>query len=189
MRTLLIACGNPLRGDDGAAHEVLRLIAPAPDRATLTVHQLTPELAQEMAGFDRVLFLDADVQCGRPVVEPVPAWTSRSPLTHAANPAEILALSSALFGFGGEAYVCRIPARDFAPREALGPDERRMIDEVAGELERFLACTVSSRPRAGSSAKQDDFPHPVKADVGVGCGPGGPPYSPARATADKSNKD
>jgi len=32
MRTLLIACGNSLRRDDGVAHEVLQLLPAAPER-------------------------------------------------------------------------------------------------------------------------------------------------------------
>jgi hydrogenase maturation protease len=139
MRTLLIACGNPLRCDDGAAHEVLRLITPAPDLEARDVQQLTPEIAQEMNGFARVVFLDADARCAHPVIETVRDSTSRSALTHASDPAEILALSRALFAFHGEAFLCRIPARNFSPGEAMPPDQRRVIEESVRELERFLS--------------------------------------------------
>lgn len=141
MRTLLIACGNSLRCDDGAAHEVLRLIGPAPaaDRESRAVQQLTPEIAQEMTSFGRVIFLDADARCARPVIEPVPDSTSRSALTHATDPAEIVALSRALFAFDGEAFAYRIPARDFSLGEAMAPNQRRVIEESVRELERFLS--------------------------------------------------
>ena len=139
LRTLLIACGNTLRCDDGVAHLVLRGIAPAPGCETRFVQQLMPELAQELTGFGRVVFLDADARCMNLVIEPLPALVSRSPLTHAADAGEIVALARALFGFTGEAFVCRIPARDFSPGGSLSPVARRAIDEALGELRRLPA--------------------------------------------------
>ncbi|MGA2714190.1 MAG: hypothetical protein ABSG41_13875 [Bryobacteraceae bacterium] len=136
--TLLIACGNPLRRDDGVAHEVLRIIARTPCRELRSVQQLVPELAAEIAGFERVVFLDADVRSMHPAIEPVRTAMPGSPLTHAANPAEIVAISRSLFGFNGEALVCRIPARDFSPGESLAPDQLQTMYEAASELERLL---------------------------------------------------
>ena len=115
MRTLILACGNPLRGDDGVAHAVLRLIEPSPHCALRSVHQLTPELAEEIARFSRVVFLDADAGSKALAIEPLHAFRPRSPLTHAASPEEVVALARALFGFAGEAFLCRIPAHDFTP--------------------------------------------------------------------------
>lgn len=137
--TLLIACGNPLRRDDGVAHEVLRIIARTPCRELRSVQQLAPELAAEIAGFGRVVFLDADVRSLHPSIEPVGAVAPASPLTHAADPAQIVALSRVLFGFNGDAHVCRIPARDFSPGEGLGTDELQIMYEAAGEVERLLS--------------------------------------------------
>jgi hydrogenase maturation protease len=134
MRTLLIACGNPLRGDDGAASEVLRLLASTPDREMLAVQQLTPELAEEIARYDRVVFLDAAVDANLtigPLSAPVP-WL---PLTHVSNPMEIVALSRTLFGFTGEALLCRIPARDFLPGGNLSPYTLQFAQQAADELE------------------------------------------------------
>jgi hypothetical protein len=96
-------------------------------------------LAEEISGFDRVVFLDADTRSLHPVIEPVPAPPmSRSPLTHAPEPAEIVALSRALFGFDGEALICRIPARDFSPGETLGSCELLSINEAAGGLQGLI---------------------------------------------------
>ena len=57
--SLVIGIGNPLRGDDGIGW---RLAAQLPAGAGLVVRcrqQLTPELAEELAAVERVLFLDA----------------------------------------------------------------------------------------------------------------------------------
>lgn len=114
MRTLLIACGNPIRRDDAVAAETLRLLAHDPDREMRAVHQLTPELAEEAARFDRVVFLDADTKAARVTIERLDLSRPYSPLTHSTTPAEIVALSRGLFAFSGEAFICRIPARDFS---------------------------------------------------------------------------
>jgi hydrogenase maturation protease len=138
MRTLLIACGNSLRRDDGVAHEVLQLLPAAPERELLTVQQLTPELAEEICRFERVVFLDADAAPMRPAIEPLGAWAQRSPLSHVATPAEIIALARALFGFTGEALLCRIPVRDFRFGDNLSADALKSARRAADELGKLI---------------------------------------------------
>ena len=61
-RTLIIGYGNPLRGDDGVGWEVAsRLAATIPEEAAhiMTVHQLTPELAESVSEAELVIFIDA----------------------------------------------------------------------------------------------------------------------------------
>jgi len=61
-RVLLIALGNPLRGDDGVAQEVLALLAPRSNVFTEAPLDILPEMAAALAGFDLVVFIDADVR-------------------------------------------------------------------------------------------------------------------------------
>jgi len=142
MKTLFIACGNPLRGDDGVAPEVLRLMKPAPGRKIRTVHQLTPELAEEMSRFDCVVFLDAfldaDASATSVTIAPVSAVPPSPSLTHISTPAEIVALSRALFGFIGAALLCRIPAIHFDPGASLSPHALKFVQQAAEEIEDFL---------------------------------------------------
>jgi hydrogenase maturation protease len=61
-RTLVIGIGNPLRGDDGLGWHVierLRETTGDEDSELLACHQLTPELAEALAGSERVIFIDA----------------------------------------------------------------------------------------------------------------------------------
>jgi Ni,Fe-hydrogenase maturation factor len=138
MRSLFISCGNTLRCDDGVAHRVLELLPAAAEREVRSVHQLTPELAAEMAGFDVVVFVDADAASLRPAVEPIGAWAPRSPLTHVTEPAEIVALARALFGFTGEALMCRIPARDFRFDDDLSEVGIESAQMAADELSKSI---------------------------------------------------
>ena len=104
-QVLIIAYGNRLRGDDGVGPAIGDIVATWQmlDVSVLIVQQLTPECAEEIAGFDRVIFLDADAASTRLSIEAVQATTARSALTHASTPAEVVALSKALFGFLGSA--------------------------------------------------------------------------------------
>jgi hypothetical protein len=54
--------------------------------------QLTPELAAEIAGFQLVMFIDADVTCSEPEIAPVSRDPiDRTPLSHAMYVFETLA--------------------------------------------------------------------------------------------------
>lgn len=113
MKRLFVAIGNPLRGDDGIAWRVLDGLQLSGDR--LHLHQLTPEVAADIAPYAEVVFLDADVEAEAPVVEPVGDATPGSAFTHHVTPAAVVRASRLWFGFAGAAWLCRLPARDFEP--------------------------------------------------------------------------
>ena len=145
MRTLLIAIGNTLRRDDGVAHYVLRLAGDVTgvDRGveSRTVMQATPELAAELARFGQVIFLDADAMPGEVRLEPIAADAVRgSALGHAMGAAEVVALARALFGFQGEAFLCRIPGEDFTAGEGLSERAR----ENAAKARTLLLAVLST---------------------------------------------
>src|SRR5688500_15134586 len=54
---LLLAYGNPLRGDDGAAWEVAQFLGRCTDVEVACIHQLTEDLAMRVAQADGVLFI------------------------------------------------------------------------------------------------------------------------------------
>ena len=127
---LIVATGNPLRRDDGVAHAVAACFEGDPRVGLRRVLQITPEIAAEMAGYDSVVFVDADVMVARVTM----AFVSESEsdlcpaLTHASTPPEIVALSRNLFGFAGTALVCRLPVDDLSSGEGLS---RRATEAAA----------------------------------------------------------
>jgi Ni,Fe-hydrogenase maturation factor len=131
MRTVLIACGNGLRGDDGAAHRVLELLGSGICAEGQSVQQLLPELASEIADTDVVVFLDAAADCEGVAVEPVPEPDAPPELTHFSRPSEIVAISRALYGFKGRAFQCSIPVSDLAPGEGLSSYAEGFAAEAA----------------------------------------------------------
>lgn len=138
--TLIIGIGNPLRRDDGVAERVLELLGPVPRARTLVCHQLLPELAEDVAAADRVIFVDADLEPGAPRLEPLE--TAAAPVSlvgHSLSPAQLLALASALYGFQGTAWLCRVPGVDFGDGAGLSPVAEANARQAVVLLRGFIA--------------------------------------------------
>ena len=150
-QTLLIGIGNRLRGDDGAGPVLIEQLAAEGDGRlrTLTVHQLTPELAAVLAGASSVLFVDACLAQPRltltAITAAAPGPGSRSPgqgvgcFSHQLKPAQLLALSRAVYGAQPPAWQLLIPAERLEPGEALSPTTRRAIAVALRLLRRWRA--------------------------------------------------
>jgi hydrogenase maturation protease len=116
-KTLLVGYGNPDREDDGVAWHILNRIAerlglPEPNQQIdalehledspdlLCVLQLYPEMAETIADYDRVCFVDAhtgayqeDIRFGE-----IERKFQASPFTHHMTPETCLALAETLYG-------------------------------------------------------------------------------------------
>ncbi len=69
-RMLNIGYGNSTRDEDGAAIDAVRRIADRyPKVHCKTVHQLSPELAEDISGYQTVVFLDASVESKEVIVD------------------------------------------------------------------------------------------------------------------------
>jgi hydrogenase maturation protease len=110
VRCLVLACGNTLRSDDGIGPW---LAAWAEERAypgvkVLARHQWTPDLSEDVAQAESVIFLDCalDAAPGEIRIRAVkPATAGLSLATHHVGAAELLALAQELY--------------DTQPREAV----------------------------------------------------------------------
>lgn len=124
---LVIGYGNELRGDDGVGPRVARAVAEwnRPDIRGLAVHQLTPELAAELAKAECVIFVDAAVD-----TEGATGWrrlrscSEPTRLGHANDPAWLLGLTQELYGRSPNAWLATIGARDlgYGSRLTLGSE-------------------------------------------------------------------
>jgi hydrogenase maturation protease len=137
---LVIGIGNPLRGDDGVgaclAEQAAMLTAADPGGpvAVRSVQQLTPELAEELAQLEDVLFIDA---CLTPDTAE-PRLTAIAPAageaeSHRLEPAQLLAASQALYGRTPRAHLLQVPAYDFEHGMELSPELQAVLP-VAREL-------------------------------------------------------
>ena len=124
---LIIGYGNLLRGDDGAGSllaEQLRQLLPADGARVLPVHQLTPELALEIAapGIDRLLFLDARRGQWEPLIlTPLNPAAAAGSCGHQLSPELLLHLAASLYGQAPPAWLLTLAAGNLKLGDPLSP--------------------------------------------------------------------
>jgi hydrogenase maturation protease len=142
---LIIGYGNTLRGDDGAGYRLAETIAQwnFPDVRSLSVHQLTPELAAEIADAQTILFIDAATspQETPPTVQPLAPHDREGTLQHHADPRSLLALTRALYGGSPNAYQILIPVETFDFGESLSATTAAAIAIALEKIREFVDRT------------------------------------------------
>lgn len=142
-QVLVIGYGNPSRGDDGLGWHAcrrLRRLLPAERASVMTVHQLTPELAEDVSRFDLVIFIDAACAGGDPgdrlrhEVDLSAATSDGS--GHHCTPEAILAYARALYGRAPLAVTFGIVGQSFDFSMRL---TRRVRDAMEGLVQQVVA--------------------------------------------------
>jgi hydrogenase maturation protease len=134
---LVIGYGNSLRRDDGIGPWVAARLAERglPGVRVVAAHQLTPELAEDLAGCRTAFFVDARAGAGEPVeVRPVLPATPDSSLTHACDPRTLLALARSVYECNPDAWWVVVGGRDFSLGDGLSPDGVRNARAAVGRV-------------------------------------------------------
>jgi hydrogenase maturation protease len=137
---LIIGFGSPMRGDDVAGPHAARLLS-ARGYRTKDVHQLTPELAEEIASAREVVFLDAHAELppGEIAIERINSRPSATgPLEHSASPAGLLRLTRRAYGAEPMAWLIGMGGSDFEMSERLSPAAQVAVDRA---IEEIVRCT------------------------------------------------
>jgi hydrogenase maturation protease len=158
--TLIIGYGNFDRQDDGVAWHVLAEVArrlgcavplspeeefPANDGKPDFIFelQLTPELAETIAQYGRVCFVDAhtgavphDVN-----VSAIAAEFQVSPLTHHLTPQSLLTLAQTLYNVQPEAILVSVRGYQFGFERTLSPLTAQLEQEAAGMITKWVLDT------------------------------------------------
>ena len=140
-KVLVIGYGNTLRGDDAAGIRAAELIAKRrPEIECVCMHQLMPELAEQIAVSDIVIFIDADVNFAQPNVQLVePSVEEDQPRTHFISPESLLRLSQQLYQrMPLKSYVIGIPASQFEFSEELSESTKKAVEESVVLAESLL---------------------------------------------------
>lgn len=158
---LLIAYGNPLRGDDGLAWraaEQLKRIFASSGVEIVEQHQLVPELAELISRVASVIFLDAaaphatNAHPGEiSVVEIAETETQpagKSPFHHHLSPASLLGLTAQLYGVRPRAFVATLTGEDFGLGEHLSPAVERAMPEFLAQIEKLIRQLTPSSPKS-----------------------------------------
>jgi len=136
-----------LRRDDGAALVLLERLGPRLPGgiACLGVHQLTPELAPELADecIRRVFFVDARDARGEPdgalfELSPVAFQGPAAVSGHRLSPGMLLGYLQLFRRDLPPAWLLTLPGRDFGYGAGLSEQTRRAVDEALGRLPAWL---------------------------------------------------
>jgi hydrogenase maturation protease len=140
---LVVGFGNPLRGDDGFGCHAAALLAADPRLEGATVlarHQLTPELATDIASASLVVLVDASVDGGAPGSVAVRSIQPRrdSPLSwsHHLDPAALAGLAHALYAYMPSMVLISVTGAAFTDADRLSPALQRVLPEVVERIAR-----------------------------------------------------
>lgn len=153
---LVLAWGNPSRGDDALGPEfVARASAlPAPDGAPatewLTDFQLQVEHALDLAGRSQVLFVDASIACTAPFqVDLLRSAPDRGVSSHALSPQAVMAVYEQLHGHAPPpCTLLSIHARQFALGEPIGPEAGAHLQQALAWFARWRTQGAATTPAA-----------------------------------------
>jgi hydrogenase maturation protease len=134
---LVVGYGNSLRGDDGIGWHAAWRLAADPRLAgarVLARHQLTPELAADVAAASLVVLIDAAVGGGppgsvavrwiQPQRDTPPAWS------HHLDPQALAGLAVALYDAAPPMAVVSVTSTSFAAGDQLSATLQRALPQV-----------------------------------------------------------
>ena len=155
-RILIIGFGNPDREDDCVAWHILRALTvnlglPAPasyedefpvnDKLDFAFYlQLTPEMAEEIAAYERVCFVDAHTgDIPGPVrMIPVESEFQRSPFTHHLTAQSLVSMCETLYQKKPEAVLLSVRGYRFLFTRELSAETAALVPEAIRLIEAWL---------------------------------------------------
>jgi hydrogenase maturation protease len=152
-KVLIIGYGNPLREDDGVGWRVVEEIDNGQivgdlqslvncQLSTVAVHQLLPELAEDVSEAGLVIFVDASVT-GEPgtvaVQEIAPVAQKVGAFTHHFDPAGLLGYARDLYGRFPRAYLVTVTAVSLGYGEGLSDTVEAAVPNVLNQIEKLIS--------------------------------------------------
>lgn len=146
VRCLILACGNTLRSDDGVgpwlAAWAEERFHNEPNIRVISSHQWTPELAEDIAPAQSVIFIDCSVAApgGSIALIPIePAASNPAPGTHHLDAPQLLALARELFGTSPqEAVLLTVGADSIDLGESFSEEVKAAFPKASALLEQTV---------------------------------------------------
>lgn len=128
---LILAWGNPGRGDDAAGLVIADSLAGhvGPNVQIQCFHQLGPELSEDVAAADHVIFIDAHMHPTWPdlVVQAVDPAADYTPDSHSSGPEELMALAKVLYHRTPKAHLVATRAFDTTFGADMSPQGKQLV--------------------------------------------------------------
>jgi hydrogenase maturation protease len=148
---LIIGYGNTLRSDDGVGYLIAETIATwnLPQVKAIARHQLTPDLVEDIALMETVIFIDAiarEINTEAAIVTlPIPKKVRDNFSLHRLEPGTLLEMVRILYKRMPEAYQMLIPAIDFSFGENLSQLTKNSMAIALERLKNLVYGEVSTR--------------------------------------------
>ncbi len=150
-RILILGFGNPLRGDDGVGWYVATQLFERTGAwrcDVRTLHQLVPELADDLARYEVAVLIDAsaDQPAGSVRIRELGAEAPRTEegaFSHHVGPRELLTLAATLYGHTPRTFLCTIGGADFGFTEQLSPSAQAGAQQAIRTLQALLALVAN----------------------------------------------
>jgi hydrogenase maturation protease len=159
MSCLVIGYGNTLRSDDGVGQIVAQKIANChlPEVRSLYLHQLTPELAVDIAEVELVIFVDATLAAIAPDVrvsrlQPLSSIEIRS---HTSDPRMLLNLAQTLYNHCPQAWLVTIPGENFELGDKISPLAGRGMTQALKQIDSLIKSAESNGENSRQSSRSD----------------------------------
>ena len=142
-RVLVLAVGNPLRSDDGLAWHAadeLEKVVTSSDVQIKKVHQLTPELCEDVSRAAMVILVDA-AATGEPGTlncERVVASAEESAASHSFMPAALLQLAATLYGASPAAALVSVAGKSFEHGDLLSPEVEHALPGLVAKIRELI---------------------------------------------------
>jgi hydrogenase maturation protease len=121
-------------------------VARRPGLRVITCHQLTPELADDIAQADAVVFVDASVDQPAVALRELTGEGPRELLAHKVDPESLLALAQSVFGHRPRAWWLTIPARILEFGSELSPPAVQGLQAAIAHIEEIARISVANTP-------------------------------------------
>jgi hydrogenase maturation protease len=146
IRCLILACGNTLRGDDGIGPALgawaTEHFAANPQVRTIVSHQWAPDMAEDVAAAERVIFIDCalDQPPGQILLRELsPAQIKPGLVTHHLGAPELLQTAEELYGTRPQRAVLLTVG---AGSIELGEELSEAVRSTLGHAQELLDLTV-----------------------------------------------
>ena len=161
QKILVVGYGNVDREDDGVGWHVLEKLADHFGRPVLAldggvferehnpqlvfVLQLTPEMAESLAEYDFICFVDAHTGAYEEEVRiaPIEPGYQTSPFTHHLTPESCLDLAQKLYGHAPPGLMVSVRGYEFGYRAGLSTRTAPLVDVAVGRIVDWIDQTGS----------------------------------------------
>jgi hydrogenase maturation protease len=155
VRLLILACGNTLRSDDGVgpwlADWTEQHFSSQPEIRVISRQQWTPDLAQDIADSESVLFIDCSIESKPGDLEfthVAPSESRQGLATHHQGAPELLALARDLYNAQPKnALLLTIGAGSTELGEAFSPAVTAALPQACKMIDDALVTLLRPQPR------------------------------------------